>query len=155
MDRPFRSSEFPAITNPLIFAKKLLLLAVLLEALLLLPTAIVYKYHLFAFVTVTSAVCGIVGFLIAYKVLDLKGEALTNSSLPYLVGPRLKAYLIFFFMLAFLVPILNLIIIIWTYVKSSMAINRLNDLLVEAIAKEKQKSRLQGGIADAFRTPPF
>ncbi len=152
MDRPFRSTQFPAIINKLIFAKRFLLVAGLVQLLLLLPADTIRKHHLFELVAVASAVCGVLGFLIAYRVLDLKGEALENSSIPHLAGPWLKSYVILFFMLTFLVPIMNLTIILWAYARSTSAIRELEQLRSEAIAKEKQRARLQGGVSDAFRS---
>ena len=154
MDRPVRSNQFAPIINKLIFAKRFLLVAVLVQLLLLLPAEIIRKHHVFELVAVASAICGALGFFIAYRVLDLKGEALANSSLPHLVGPRLKAQAILLFMLAFLIPVINLVIILWAYARSSSAIRSLEQLRGEAMVKEKQRARLQGGVADAFRSPP-
>ena len=154
MERPFRSSEFPAIIHRLQFAKRFLLVGMLIQLLMLLPPVPAYANRIFLLVIVVSAVAGGAGFLIAYRVLDLKAEAMAASSLPQFFGPRVKARVIFFFMLAFLVPGLNLVILLWTWMRCSSAIRQLEALRVEAIAKEKQRGRLQGGVAEAFRSAP-
>lgn len=143
-------------TNSLIWAKRFLLIAALVQLPVLLPILlqIYLSQRFWVFTDVVSAVFGIIGFLITNHQLDLRREALESSPTGHLIGPRLKAGLILFFVGAFLVPLLNLVIIIWAYARANSAIQALDRLHQDAIAKREQRAKLTGGPCEAFRNVP-
>jgi len=106
----------------LVLAKRLLAAAALVQLMLFIPDHIIPAQRSFNFVLLASAVLGIIGFLIAYNRLNLKEEALNESSTFDLFGSRLKGAGILMFCLTFFVPLLNLVIIIWTYFRVPSAI---------------------------------
>ena len=55
MERPFRSSEFPAIIHRLQFAKRFLLVGMLIQLLMLLPPVPAYANRIFLLVIVARA----------------------------------------------------------------------------------------------------
>ena len=143
-------------TTGLLWAKRFLAIAGLVQLPFLLPILLQIRLGsgLFGFTVVVSAVFGILGFVITNRELDLRGEALEGSPTGHLIGPNLKAGMTLFFYCAFLVPLLNLVIIIWAYARASSAVRALHSQHKDALAKQAQRARLASGPSDAFRSAP-
>ena len=156
MTRSRRRTQLDDDTSSLLWAKKFLAVAGLVQ----LPFLLSILFHvrlpgaLFGPMVVVSAVCGILGFVITNRELDLRGEALESSPTGPLIGPNLKAGMALFFYGAFLLPLLNLVIIVWTYSRASSAVRALRALHEDALAKQERRARLSGGPSDAFRNVP-
>src|SRR4051794_12299562 len=89
--------EIKKIRMKLNFATKFLLAAALVQLLLFLPNSSPSLHQkIFNFVMTTSAVFGGIGFFIAYRQLDLQGEASENSAISGMVGPNLKGAAVLF-----------------------------------------------------------
>lgn len=152
MARPIRPTQLSKVINKLIFAKRFLVLAALLQVgSFLLPLNI--RSHIYGYAWILSSLFAIIGFLIAYDVLDLKREAQDESII--LLGPRLQVGLIFFFIMAFFVPLVNLTIMVWAYVKSASAVRRLKQLRSDVIAEEKQRANLRSEKASVLEDIPW
>lgn len=138
-------NEINQIRLKLNIANMFLLVAALVQLLFFLPTSKDPSVHqkVFDFMVMVSAGCGGIGFFIAYRQLDLKGESAENPGMARFVGPNLKGGAVFFFFLAFLVPLLNLIIIVWAYAKSKSAIRVLDNLRAEEIKRRKDERQVR------------
>ena len=156
MTRSRRRTQLDEDTSSLLWAKKFLAVAGLVQLPFLLPILFHVRLPgvLFGPMAVVSAVCGILGFVITNRELDLRGEALESSPTGPLIGPNLKAGMALFFYGAFLLPLLNLVIIFWTYSRASSAVRALRSLHEDALAKQERRARLSGGPSDAFRNVP-
>ena len=59
-----------------------------------------------------------------------------------------------FFYCSFFIPLFNLLPILWARLQAARGVRELEAMLSETLTKQKQKARLQSGVADAFRTSP-
>jgi hypothetical protein len=129
--------------STLALARHALLGAALVHLLLFVPNGIVPAQKMYNIVLFVSALLGICGFIIAYKQLRLKEEALEDSSLlPYL-GPRLQAGAIMMFCMSFFIPVLNLVIIAWTYFKIRSAIRYLETERQHQLEREARRAKFR------------
>jgi hypothetical protein len=138
--------EIKKTKGKLNFANKFLLLAMLVQLFFLLfyqiPVDITIKRKVFSLVAPVSSLCGLIGFLMIYRLLDLKADAIKNSSMQHWVGPNLMSQATIMFWILLLIPGWNLFAIIWAYAKSKSSIRKLDDLSVELARKEKIRKNL-------------
>jgi hypothetical protein len=127
----------------LALAKHFLLGAALVHLLLFLPKDILPGQKIFNIVLFVSAFLGICGFVIAYKQLKLKEEALENSSILPFVGGQLRATGALMFCMTFFIPILNLVIIIWTYFKIRSAIKYLESERQHQLQRDARRAKFR------------
>lgn len=122
------------------FSRKLFIAAALLHLFMFLPENIVPRSNrMFFFILVLIASCAISGFIIAYKTLDLGDEEWRQSGIASFLGPNLRANLLFMFGLTFLIPFLNLPIIIFGYFKTTAALRELEKYEDEKSEREAKK----------------
>ena len=61
-------------------------------------------------------------------------------------------YLFFYF--SFFLPLFNLLPILWARTKAGRGVRALDAMLNDTLTQQKQKARLQSGVAEAFRSSP-
>jgi hypothetical protein len=129
--------------STLALARHFLLGAALVHLLLFLPKGLFPVEKTYNIVLFVSAFLGICGFVIAYKQLKLKEEALENSNIwPYL-GSRLKAGAIMMFCMTFFIPIINLVIIAWTYFKIRSSIKYLETERQHQLERDARRAKFR------------
>ncbi len=135
-------AEMQRIKSWLGIARKILVAAMLVEIVPILVNPGHTSQTTFNYVLISSAILGIVGFSIVYKQLDLADDALANSPTRELMGPNLKGGLVLMFCLTFFVPIMNLIIIIWAYLKARSAMRLVDQYEADRAALNQRKVKL-------------
>jgi hypothetical protein len=110
----------------------------------MMPVSIDLKTKLFWFVAPVSSLCGLIGFLMIYRLLDLEEDAIENSSMQNRVDPNLMAQATIMFWILILIPVWNFFAIIWAYAKSKSSIRKLDNLSVELARKEEIRKNLSG-----------
>jgi hypothetical protein len=100
---------------------------------------------IFLAVTVVSAVLAIAGFMAAYKPLGTgQGMSDANAMLSPL-GWKTHLSVVLMFCGAFLVPVLNLVIILWTWFRVRGAIGNLALARQEYLQAEARRIRMRSG----------
>lgn len=120
------------------WASVMLFGAVLVELAMFSPLKPMDAERWFHFTWLASSVLGVIGFLIANSQIGMAAEA-RDSELRRWFGPRLQAGGVLFFMLAFCLPLLNLVIFAYTWLRIRMARAMLAQ--AEAHARERAARR--------------
>lgn len=143
-----QAKEYRQFINSLQIAKKILLCGAFVQILFFLPRLFPgIGQRLFVSITVFSAILGGIGFIIVYRQLELKREALEESSTRHFIGQTAMGTTVMFFIAAFFLPFINLIIFCWTYVRANSAIRDLEAIRSEELRKEKIRDKLRSGVA--------
>ena len=137
LTKPQRARLVSALT----LSRRVLLAAILVQALIFLPASLVSPDKLFGFVLISSALLGSFGFVLAYRKLDLTGEA---DALRFF-GPNLRGITLLMFMGTFLVPFLNALIFAWAWLKAGAAIQALAADGAFQSELDARRARLRGG----------
>lgn len=103
-----------------------------------LPFATFRTQAAFNFLWPASSLIGILGFVIAYRALRRLDDGISGgeSAIWGLFGTRLRASIVFTFVCAFFMPLVNLVIFLWMFFKMKGAVNR-----VEEHRKREQELR--------------
>lgn len=96
-------------------------------------------------VCVASAVLGITGFRVAYRALDLGDEMDDARAMLGRAGWRVSGSVQMLFCLAFLVPLLNLVILAWTAWRIRGGRAALARLEKDANHMDARRRRVMGG----------
>ncbi|WP_133499861.1 hypothetical protein [Cognatilysobacter terrigena] len=127
------------------FATKLLGVAALVQLALFLPRGWLPDNRLFALVCIASAVFGIAGFRVAYRALDLDEEMDDARSSLRRFGWRVSGSVQMMFCLAFLVPLLNLVILLWTWLRIRAGRAALDGIERSTQEMDARRRRVMGG----------
>lgn len=128
-------------------ARVLALLAALIQLLLLLPVESATRNKLFLLVTVGSGLLGLIAFRITHRAVGETISALRGFDALGIDGRQTRAQtelsltLVLYF--GFFVPLLNLLLLGWTFLKAHLAIGRTEAQFQEAQQRELRAARLR------------
>jgi hypothetical protein len=141
------NAAYERLRRNLSFAQWVLFIAFVAESpyliRLAMPTLPLFNKTFMGLMWLIAAAFGIVGFLMVYRQLDLARDDSRYEGIGRYMGARLTASVQLFFLLAFLVPIMNLPAILWAWFKAQSA----KGLIAKLFAEQK----LQRERRDKFR----
>ncbi len=159
--------------NSLRLAAGLLNWAVLVQlpsllAIAAMQAALALRFHpswelpnkLHGFLAVLAGLLGLAGFIMVRRMQSLwedeEDEEGILQRLPVrgLSVAMAVAGIHVFFYVSFFLPLFNLLPILWARMKAARGLRELEALLSDTLTKQKQKARLQSGVAEAFRSSP-
>jgi hypothetical protein len=152
-----RRSVHDASIDSLIFARRLLLAAALVQLPYVLP--IVFKISiagggraLFGFMLVSSGILAVLGHITVKRIVNREGLEDPSIQVRFSISIWLAAHVLFW--LCFFVPLGNLVLVLWASSRARSGIQTLETRRSEDFANQERMGKLRGGVCDAFRNAP-
>lgn len=146
-----RYTKYDSSLHSLLFAKKLLIIAFVVQLPLIPPFLHVYLLTpgLLGLIVLTSGILSLIAYLKTKR--EIEEEFLENPSREVRVNSRLTALAAATFWMSFFLPLANLILVIWCFIRANSAINTLVQWRAAEIVKQERADSMKGGVCDAFR----
>lgn len=130
-------------------AKLLSIAAAAVQLTLLLPAQLIVEYKLYFLIALFSGLLGVIAFRIthreegqsidAFRGLDALGASGRSARRQTELSLSLLIYLGFF------VPLFNLVLIAWTFIKAHLGVRRIEAGWMQYQQREERAARLRGG----------
>jgi hypothetical protein len=141
------NAAYERLKRNLNVAQAVLLLAMLTQSpylvRLAMPTLPLFNAKFMGLMWFASAVLGIAGFLMVYRQLDLARDDSQFEGIGRFIGARLQASLKLFFLLAFLMPIMNLPATIWAWFQAQGAVGAINRRFAEQKQQRERRDKFR------------